>query len=126
MKRVVIAIVLILFAFSITIAENLYIRNSYNDLVKKINLAEEYVNSENYKMAKLTSYEIEKKWEKQEEIFALFISQDHLQKISLSITNLKEFSNKEYKGFFLSQTEQVKFLLNHIKKDENFNLTGIF
>lgn len=126
MKRIVISTVLIVIAFLITVSENMLIKSCYEKIEYQLNIAEESVLNGNYKLAEQTAENIKNNWEKHEKYLALFISQDNLKEISLSVSKLKEFSNKNYSPLFNAECKQIDFLLTGIKNDENFSFTGIF
>lgn len=125
MKRLIIALVLMVIALAACFGENLLIKHHYKNIMEKIKICEHQIDSRDFESAKLTADKIEKEWQDKEEVLTFFISKNHLKEISLAISQLRELATENSKDYFKAQCEQIKYLFTQIKNDEDFNFVGI-
>lgn len=73
--------------------------------------------------------EIEKiyaKWEERHGKLAYFIEHDELEKVETNLTNIRSFIEENDLIMAINSVDETKFILEHIKEKNAFNLENIF
>ncbi|MDO4742856.1 MAG: DUF4363 family protein [bacterium] len=126
MRRLIIAIVIMIIITLICCIEILCVNNIYTDSSEKLTQAVTYMENDNYTYAKETVESLEKYWIRVENLLSTFVNHEELYEIGTSIGKLKALANREEKDTFFAEAIEIKILLLHIKNYENLNFKGIF
>ena len=99
------------------------INSKLEDLKEEILIAKE---SNNRERAKELSNEIYSKWEEMNKTWSIIVLHDELDTIQISLTRMKAQVDEGELEKGLEELEITKFLINHIKEKEKFNLKNVF
>lgn len=118
MKRIWVALSLIVIALSLGIAELYVVSKSYSKYSELLDTAEYYISnmefSEAYDVCKLTLDE----WEKNEKILNLFLLHSRVDEVTEDIAQLCEYAQHKEKAMFSSTCVKAKRQLLHLKMGE--------
>lgn len=70
--------------------------------------------------------EIYRNWEEKREKLAYFIEHDELEKVETNLTNIRSFIEENELNMAASSIDEAKFILEHIKEKNVFELENIF
>ncbi len=125
LKEVIISIIIVISIVSLDlITQNYTIETVQQTSSMLSNLKEDIKNSNDKLDTKIDN--IYKKWEERREKLAYFIEHDELEKVETNLTNIKSFIEEDEKNMAISGIDEVKFILEHIKEKNAFNLENIF
>ena len=114
---IIISILLIIFGGAI------YARNFLKKSSEEIIIAKE--NNERERVKQLSN-EIYEKWEEMDKTWSIIVLHDELDNIQISLTKMKAQIEEGELEESLEELETTKFLINHIREKEKFNLKNIF
>ncbi len=118
MKRIWVALSLIVFAISLGIAELCIVSNSYSKYNDLLNKAEYYISNKEYSEA----YEICKytlnEWESNEKTLNLFLLHSRVDEVTEDIAMLCEYAQNKETTMFSSTCVKAKRQLLHLKMSE--------
>ena len=124
-KEVVISIVIVISIILLDFVTQNYTKETVahtsemlSNLEEKIKINEENISN--------NIEEIYKKWEKRRQKLAYFIEHDELEKVETNLTNIRSFVEEEEFDMAISSIDEAKFILEHIKEKNAFNLENIF
>lgn len=126
MKRLIVALIIIVIIALACFVEILCVNNIYADTTEKLTQATALMKNNDYQNAEKTVKDLEKYWIKVENLLSAFINHEELYEIGTSIGKLKVLANHEERNTFFAEAVEIKILLLHIKNYENLNFKGIF
>lgn len=125
LKEVIISIIIVIAIFSLDFITQNYTKEAIQQTSSLLsNLKEDIKNDEDKLDTKIE--DIYKKWEDRREKLAYFIEHDELEKVETNLTNIRSFIQEEEKDMAISNIDEAKFILEHIKEKNAFNLENIF
>ena len=93
----------------------------YDQSQQYLNKMKNQFNSKQYDSAEFTANEFENYWNNCEHILDYFVTQDHLEDIRITITEMPRLAKHKSKEF-LSHIEILDSMLRHVKNKENTRL----
>lgn len=114
MKRIIPAVIIIVFVIIICIGANVYVK-------QKCDITLEYINK--YRTGEITSQQLENYWQDQKEKLSLFVNHDFLDKITVYIGQL---TIKENSVNFDVTYKSIESVLKLIKEEQEFALHSFY
>lgn len=118
MKRIWVAISLIIIALVTGITEFCVVKNSYDKYTKLLDTAEDYISRKEYKKAlDVCTYTL-KEWEDNEKTLNLFLLHSRVDEVTEDIEQLCEYAQNKERTMFSSTCVKAKRQLQHLKMSE--------
>jgi len=130
MKETIIIIFILIIIFGGAIYTKNFLNSTSEEIILKLDeLKEEIIiakeNNERTIVQKLAN-EIYDKWEEMDKTWSILVFHEELDSIQISLTKMKAQIEKGELEESIEELETTKFLINHIKEKEKFNLKNIF
>jgi len=130
MKETIISISILIIIFGGAIYTRKFLEKTSEEIILKLDeLKEEIVvakESKGRQRVKELSNEIYDKWEEMDKTWSTLVFHEELDTIQISLTKMKAQIEEGELEESLEELETSKFLINHIKEKEKFNLKNIF
>jgi len=130
MKETAIIISILIIIFGGAIYTKKFLNNTSEEIIWKLeDLKREILTakeSNSREKAKELSNEIYNKWEEMDKTWSILVFHEELDTIQISLTKMKAQIDEGELEESLEELETTKFLINHIKEKEKFNLKNIF
>lgn len=124
-KEIIISIIIVISILTLDIVTQNYTKETVQQTNAMLNnLKESIKNGEDGIYNNVE--EIFKSWEERQEKMAYFIEHDELEKVETNLTNIKSYIEEEEMDMAIGNIDEAKFILNHIKEKNAFNLKNIF
>lgn len=118
MKRIWVAISLIVVALSLGITEMFVVSKSYSKYSELLNTAEQHISNKEFNKAyDMCAYTLNE-WEENEQILNLFLLHSNVDEVSEDIAQLCEYAQHKEKAMFSSTCVKAKRQLLHLKMGE--------
>ncbi len=121
MRRIWVAVVLVLIIASLSVYNILNLNNVSRDTQMYLKKMKQQFNKENYTAAEFTANELENSWKNNTKILDRFISQDHLEQVGSIVAELPYLA-KSKSHEFIVHIELLKTHLQHIIDKEKLRL----
>ena len=118
MKRLYVAIALIVISLSFAVSEYILIQKSYKDFYPVIEKAEKYCSEKEFSDAFKTINYAQTEWDKKSKLLNSFIDHTHTENINENYFQLLEMAQKKEDVEFLSLCEKTKRQLLSLKESE--------
>ena len=116
MKRLIPAIIILVFTISVCISSHIYIKHACNDTLDDI---------KKYQNQSISASALESSWEQRKDKMSIFINRGFLDKISIYIGRLTVIDNTESLEFNTAQ-KNIATLLSMIKTEQRFAAHSFF
>jgi len=130
MKETAIIISILIIIFGGAIYTKKFLNNTSEEIIWKLeDLKREILTakeSNSREKAKELSNEIYNKWEEMDKTWSILVFHEELDTIQISLTKMKAQIDEGELEESLEELETTKFLINHTKEKEKFNLKNIF
>ena len=130
MKETIISISILIIIFGGAIYTKKFLEKTSQEIISKLDeLKEEIViakENEKRQKVKELSNEIYDKWEEMDKTWSTLVFHEELDTIQISLTKMKAQIEEGELEESLEELETTKFLINHIKEKEKFNLKNVF
>lgn len=124
-KEIIISVTIIIFIIGLDFVTQNYTKETVKNTRAMLSDLKEKINVNANDVSKNIE-EIYKSWEERREKLAYFIEHDELEKVETNLTNIRSFIEVDDLDMAISSIEEVKFILEHIKEKNAFNLENIF
>ena len=118
MKRLWVAIVLLLICGALAVTEYAVVQNDYNYFTNSLNKADELISSKEYKkvltLVERTQYE----WQSSQQTLNIFLLHEDIEGIDNALSELMEYAQKKDREEFLSLSSKTKRQLLCLKQSE--------
>jgi len=125
LKEIIILVTIMISIVLVDYVTQDYTKESVQEIITRLSELEENVKSENNNFNENVKQILET-WEQKTEKLAYFIEHDELEKIETNLTNIKSFVEEKQFEWAFNSIDETKFILNHIKEKNAFNLENIF
>ena len=127
MKRLVIAVGLIVLIVVVCITENIIISHYYEKLNTMLDTASQLCLNGDKEGAQQQTADLEKYWDESvENVLSMFVNHDVVDQIGYSIAKLEPSIISGGTLEFTTECKTASTFLKHIKEDEEISLTSIF
>lgn len=124
-KEVMISIIIIVLIFSLDIITQTYTMASVAETSSELNNLKGKIENQNNNLD-IDIDKISNNWEKRRQKLSYFIEHDELEKVETNLTNIKSYIESAELNMAISSIDEAKFILEHIKEKNAFNLENIF
>ena len=124
-KEVMISIIIIVIIFSLDIITQTYTMASVAETSSELNNLKGKIENQNNNLD-IDIDKISNNWEKRRQKLSYFIEHDELEKVETNLTNIKSYIESAELNMAISSIDEAKFILEHIKEKNAFNLENIF
>lgn len=124
-KEVMISIIIIVLIFSLDIITQTYTMASVAETSSELNNLKGKIENQNNNLD-IDIDKISNNWEKRRQKLSYFIEHDELEKVETNLTNIKSYIESAEFNMAISSIDEAKFILEHIKEKNAFNLENIF
>lgn len=124
MKRLWIAIAILLLAVVISVVAYASVTSNCNKLENCVNILVTHIKENNASAVEKDKKALERQWDKSLSVFSCVITHSHFDHISSSIDSLLNGKTKSDKEL-LKECESVIYNLNHLKDSEKLNTRNI-
>jgi len=125
-KQLVLCIIIILLVIIGNVVTQKYTAYCLSEMDKQLIELKENILEEDYYKTNNKIQDIEKNWDKMQNVLAFYIEHDELEKIEMQLSLLKgQIEAKVYKDTF-AEIEKCIFILEHIKDKTSLNIKNIF
>ena len=124
-KEVMISIIIIVLIFSLDIITQTYTMASVAETSSELNNLKGKIENQNDNLD-INIDKISNNWEKRRQKLSYFIEHDELEKVETNLTNIKSYIESAELNMAISSIDEAKFILEHIKEKNAFNLENIF
>lgn len=127
MKEVVTIIILILLIISSNVFVEKYLLETSNDIINDLEIFREKLDSsENVDLIFEDLDNIQAKWGKIVNKWAIIVEHQEIDKIELCILQIEEFMKEDEMGDVLANISQAEFLLKHIPEIQKVKIKNVF
>ena len=124
-KEVMISIIIVVLIFSLDIITQTYTMASVAETSSELNNLKGKIENQNNNLD-IDIDKISNNWEKRRQKLSYFIEHDELEKVETNLTNIKSYIESAELNMAISSIDEAKFILEHIKEKNAFNLENIF
>ena len=124
-KEVMISIIIIVLIFSLDIITQTYTMASVAETSSELDNLKGKIENQNNNLD-IDIDKISNDWEKRRQKLSYFIEHDELEKVETNLTNIKSYIESAEFNMAISSIDEAKFILEHIKEKNAFNLENIF
>lgn len=124
-KEVMISIIIIVLIFSLDIITQTYTMASVAETSSELDNLKGKIENQNDNLD-INIDKISSNWEKRRQKLSYFIEHDELEKVETNLTNIKSYLESAEFNMAISSIDEAKFILEHIKEKNAFNLENIF
>jgi galactokinase/mevalonate kinase-like predicted kinase len=126
LKEIITCILTIIVIFALDIVTQGYTKNSTKEMVELMaNLKENILNND-IEQIENSVKEIDENWQKKHGKLAYYIEHDELEKVDTSLVTMKSFLETNDYSSAVAELDEGKFILEHIKEKNSFNVENIF
>ncbi|MDR3645179.1 MAG: DUF4363 family protein [Clostridia bacterium] len=126
MKRVVIAVAILVLIPALILLDQLYVGRSTRQLSDMLAQAEQYEQQKNPSAARKTVIQFNTEWRRRDEVLSTFIRHGELEPVNQTAARLlPQLENDDDSGFF-SDCEEIRTQLEHIRKSESISIDNVF
>lgn len=126
-KEELITIIIIIFIIGAEIITQKHTNNSLDELDEKLKNLKEMALSKQYSNEDLkqTTEEIDKSWEKKDDMLSYYLEHEELEKICTQIKKIKAHFETDLEEEVVPEIEEGIYLLDHLKDKQKLNLKNI-
>lgn len=127
-KELIISIIIVIAIFGLNYISQKNTDNTVTKMKEYLdNTRNELVNKEpNYEEALKKANETYDKWEELDDIMALYIEHDELEKTKTAIVSMQSFVQMKDESQAIDAIDRCKYILDHIDEKEKFSIDNIF
>ena len=125
MKKVKLAVAILICILALVIASQLYTKHVTNSMIDELTSAYTYANQNKKGDARQAIARLDGQWEGAKTVFATFVRHAELDSANLSIAKLRPLLENDEKGDFDAECKTLEFQLHHIWETERFSLDNI-
>lgn len=125
MKRIWVAVTLMIICAAFASTEFIIVKNKATDLINYVEISEEYFSKKEYNISYDVINKAIEKWEDSEKILNIFLSHEKVDKVEESLSELSKYAQNKDKALFYATSEKAKRQLLCLKQSELPNLENI-
>lgn len=127
-KEEIITIIIIIFVIATEIITQKHTNNSLSELDQRLGDLKEKALTKEYSNEELiqTTEEIDKCWEKKDDILSFYLEHEELEKISEQLKVIKADFESNLEEEVVPEIEKGIYLLDHLKEKQKLSFKNIF
>jgi glutaredoxin-related protein len=127
-KEIAISIIVIVAIFGLNYATQNYTNYTVSEMKEKLDNTRIELANENpkYDVAIEKATNTFDRWEELDDILALYIEHDEIEKVKTALTSMKSFIEMQDDSQAVDSIDRCKYILEHIVEKEKFSIDNIF
>lgn len=125
-KKLLFAVFVILVVILTGFIIKRYLDTSAGKLLEQITYIESWINKDDWARASTAALELNKDWEKTENIWTIFTNHHEIDNISITLKNTIEYIKQKDKEDSLAYLASLKHYISHIPEMERIVIKNIF
>lgn len=125
-KEIIICLIIVTAIFSLDIYTQNYTKDTTEQITEIFAELKDEIIKEDKEQIKNIIEELDEIWHEKHHKLAYYIEHDELEKVDVSIVNMKSFVETEDFSSAVAEVDEGKFILEHIKDKYEFNLENVF
>lgn len=126
LKEMVICIIIIVSIIGLELFTQNFTKETVNEITSRFISIEANISKQNKERIKEEIESIYSEWEEKQKKLAYYIEHDELEKVHTAIISMKSYVETENFSAAMAELAEGKFVLQHIKEKNAFNLRNIF
>lgn len=126
LKEIVLSIIIIVVIFGLDIFTQGYTKNSTKEMTEMMANLKATILNEDKEKIETSVKEIDEKWTNKHDRLAYYIEHDELEKVDTAIVMMKSFLETNDYSSAVAELDEGKFVLEHIKDKNSFNIQNVF
>lgn len=124
-KEIIISLIIIISIVSLDLVTQKYTKESVQETSIKLSSLKEKIKTQNSDLNQNLD-DILTNWEKRRKRLSYYIEHDELEKVEVNLTNLRSYIEELNFNMAINSIDEAKYLLEHFKDKNAFNLENIF
>lgn len=125
-KEAVISIIIVVTIFGLEMFTQNFTKETVSEITATIEVLKEDIIKEDENKIKETVERLRSEWEGKYDKLAYYLEHDELEKVDTAIVRMKSYIETKNFSEAVAELEDGKFVLEHIKDKNAFNLQNIF
>lgn len=127
-KEIIIISCIVIFIVVADVISQITTQKFFDEITEDLNNLEDKIYKQGFEINNLEDdiKNIENKWRNKYNNFACFIEHDELEKVQTQLISIGANVNVQDYSKSIEEAEKCKFILEHIKEKDSFNLINIF
>lgn len=126
LKEIVLSISIVVVIFALDIFTQGYTKNSTKEMTEMMADLKASILNEDKEKIETSVKEIDEKWLNKHDRLAYYIEHDELEKVDTAIVTMKSFLETNDYSSAVAELNEGKFVLEHIKDKNSFNIQNVF
>lgn len=126
LKEIVLSISIIVIIFALDIFTQGYTKNSTKEMTEMMADLKASILNEDKEKIETSVKEIDERWSNKHDRLAYYIEHDELEKVDTAIVMMKSFLETNDYSSAVAELDEGKFVLEHIKDKNSFNIQNVF
>ena len=125
-KETVICIIIVIGIIGLEQLTQNFTEKTVKEIRETFSKIENEIVKQNIEQIKIELENISNKWEEKQKRLAYYIEHDELEKVHTAIVTMKSYIKTNDFASAMAELEEGKFVIEHIKEKNSFNLQNIF
>ena len=125
-KETVICIIIVIGIIGLELLTQNFTEKTVKEIRETFSKIENEIVKQNIEQIKIELENISNKWEEKQKRLAYYIEHDELEKVHTAIVTMKSYIKTNDFASAMAELEEGKFVIEHIKEKNSFNLQNIF
>ena len=125
-KETVICIIIVIGIIGLELLTQNFTEKTVKEIRETFSKIENEIVKQNIEQIKIELENISNKWEEKKKRLAYYIEHDELEKVHTAIVIMKSYIKTNDFSSAMAELEEGKFVIEHIKEKNSFNLQNIF
>lgn len=125
MKRLKVAIVLMIFIPALIFTCHFYLKHTTGEMSEELVHTQSLLQNGKKEEAAKQLAAFHNQWEKNKSIMSMFIRHSELDTVNLSAAKLKPYLEEDETGDFLAESNSLIYQLHHLWETEKFSLDNV-
>ena len=125
-KETVICIIIVIGIIGLELLTQNFTEKTVKEIRETFSKIENEIVKQNIEQINIELENISDKWEKKQKKLAYYIEHDELEKVHTAIVTMKSYIKTNDFSSAMAELEEGKFVIEHIKEKNSFNLQNIF
>ena len=125
-KETVICIIIVIGIIGLELLTQNFTEKTVKEIRETFSKIENEIVKQNIEQIKIELENISNKWEEKQKRLAYYIEHDELEKVHTAIVTMKSYIKTNDFSSAMAELEEGKFVIEHIKEKNSFNLKNIF
>lgn len=125
-KETVICIIIVIGIIGLELLTQNFTEKTVKEITGSFSKIENEIMKQNIEQINIELENISNKWEEKQKKLAYYIEHDELEKVHTAIVTMKSYIKTNDLSSAMAELEEGKFVIEHIKEKNSFNLQNIF